>query len=103
MDSEKQSAMQQIQEQYSSQVKSQMGSAIVGGIGISGGNSTAADLFKNYAKVQGISRAKDTTLTIRGVENGRIIYLGDKQYICPQGTALLDIIGQALVEAQLEK
>ena len=49
------------------------------------------------------NRKSDVNICIRMAENGRIVTLGVKDYIVSQGTPLLEIIGQALVEAQLEK
>ncbi len=46
--------------------------------------------------------ARETHITIREVENGRIVVLKQKVYIVPSGVSLLETIGQALVEAKLE-
>ena len=54
-------------------------------------------------KAPAYERSRDTVFTVREVENGRLLLLGHKTYLVPQGTPLLDVIGHALVEAQLEK
>jgi len=54
-------------------------------------------------KAPAYERPRDTVFTVREVENGRLLLLGHKTYLVPQGTPLLDVIGHALVEAQLEK
>jgi hypothetical protein len=54
-------------------------------------------------KAPAYERSRDTVLAVREVENGRLLLLGHKTYLVPQGTPLLAVIGHALVEAQLEK
>ena len=50
-----------------------------------------------------VSRSRETVIIIEELENGRLVRLGDKRYIVPTGTPLIDVIGQALVETKLEE
>lgn len=50
-----------------------------------------------------MSRNRETVILIEELENGRLVRLGDKRYIVPTGTPLIDVIGQALVETKLEE
>ncbi len=50
-----------------------------------------------------MSRNRETMIIIEELENGRLVRLGDKRYIVPTGTPLIDVIGQALVETKLEE
>lgn len=46
---------------------------------------------------------RETRLTIREVENGKLVILGERAYIVPPGESLISVVGQALVEAKLEE
>ena len=46
---------------------------------------------------------RTTTLQIIELENGKMVELGGRKYIVPEGSSVLEIIGQALVEAKLEE
>jgi hypothetical protein len=113
-ESEKQTAVQQMQERYNNQIKQAIisGTGVVGpsnGSAINQGTPPQNGMWNNaalnqvYDKMQAAKRSTESNITIREVENGRVVSLNGKAYVCPQGTPLLDIIGQALVEAQLEK
>ena len=64
------------------------GSALVGYTGI---NSVAQQTRKSIR------------IDIAEVENGRLVGMGNKQYIVAPGQSLIEVIGQALVEAKLEE
>ena len=82
-------------------------------IGHSGiGQSMASIETDSWGTQQNIARAiakgqvatrPSIHIMVSEVENGRLLQVGHRQYIVPTGTPLLDVIGQALVEAQLEK
>lgn len=72
---------------YPSQIAAS-GSALVG---YTGRNSVAQQTRKSIH------------IDITEVENGRLVGIGIKQYIVAPGQSLIEVIGQALVEAKLEE
>jgi hypothetical protein len=44
-----------------------------------------------------------TTINVVQVENGKEVIVGERRYIVPEGSSVLEIIGHALVEAKLEE
>ena len=46
---------------------------------------------------------KSIRIDVDEVENGRLVGMGNKQYIVAPGQSLIEVIGQALVEAKLEE
>ena len=76
---------------------------VLNALDISKQMSISANAMLAEQQVHAYERSRDTVFTVREVENGRLLLLGHKTYLVPQGTPLLDVIGHALVEAQLEK